>query len=235
LRHTPRLLRRYRVRQAVQFLACQSWYTLWSLSLAVLWSAPTVALVLQQPIAAVSVGRFLLFFLPLPLMSLLMWLWSRPWFQPAGLRLSWRGVLLEIARWPVVLWALVNVVLNVKRSYMITPKGVGRRTGPGLSSIYGPYLVMTLVPLAALWGDALANGRAGLPGYYGLALFNAAFGLALLVTTLAIEFRAAAVLGTRTKEALRARAAILAAAGSALVAFAASVTIYWHPVLAAFG
>jgi cellulose synthase (UDP-forming) len=118
LRHTPRLLRRYSLQQSLQFLACQSWYTLWSLSLAVMWAAPTLALVLHRPIADVSLARFLLFFLPVPLMSTLMWMWAGRWFQPAGLRLSWRGILLEIARWPVVLWALVNVLLNIKRPYM---------------------------------------------------------------------------------------------------------------------
>ena len=44
LRHTPRLLHRYTFGQAVQFLICQSWYMLWSLSFAVLWLIPTVAL-----------------------------------------------------------------------------------------------------------------------------------------------------------------------------------------------
>ena len=43
--------------------------------------------------------------------------------EPGGVRLSWRGIVLQTARWPVVLWALINVVLRVKRSYMITPKG----------------------------------------------------------------------------------------------------------------
>ncbi|MGH3143615.1 MAG: glycosyltransferase family 2 protein, partial [Gaiellales bacterium] len=124
LRHTPRLLGRYTFRQALQFLMCQSWYTLWSVSLAVLWVLPTVALLTHTPIAGVSIGRFLVFFLPVPLMSIMMWRWSRRWFQPVGLRLSWRGMLLEIARWPVVLWALIIVLLGISRSYMITPKGV---------------------------------------------------------------------------------------------------------------
>ena len=42
-----------------------------------------------------------------------MWRWSRRWFQPSGIRLTWRGVLLEIARWPIVLWAVVNAALRV--------------------------------------------------------------------------------------------------------------------------
>src|SRR6185312_4420089 len=118
------LIRRYSLGQAVQFLFCQSWYTVWSVSLGLLWMLPAIALFAHRPIADVSVGEFLLYFLPVPLTSSLMWCSTRRWFQPSGLRLSWRGVSLEIARWPVVLWALVNVVLRIKRDYMITPKGV---------------------------------------------------------------------------------------------------------------
>jgi cellulose synthase (UDP-forming) len=235
LRHTPRLLRRYSLQQAVQFLACQSWYTLWSVSLAVLWAAPTLALVLQRPIADVSLGRFLLFFLPVPLTSTLMWVWASRWFQPAGLRLSWRGVLLEIARWPVVLWALVNVVLNIKRPYMITPKGVGRTGGPKLLSIYSPYLLMTLVPLAALWGYALTSGPEQLHGYYGLALLNGSFGVALLLTTLAHEFRAVATSGLRKSKMVQSRAAILLAVAGAVSALTVSAAVSWHPVISALG
>jgi cellulose synthase (UDP-forming) len=236
LRHTPRLLRRYSPQQALQFLACQSWYTLWSLSLAVLWAAPTLALVLQRPIADVSLWRFLVFFLPVPLISTLMWVWSSRWFQPAGLRLSWRGALLEIARWPVVLWALVNVVLHIKRPYMITPKGVGRPGGPRLLSIYGPYLLMTFVPLAALWAYAFTSGpQELLRGYYGLALLNGAFGVALLATTLVIEFRTVATSGARRSRVVQSRAAILVAVTSAVSALALSAAVSWHSVVATLG
>ena len=229
LRHTPRLLRRYSFRQAAQFLMCQSWYTLWSISLAILWASPTVALVLHRPVAGVSIADFFVHFLPVPLVSSMMWCWSRPWFQPQGVRLSWRGVLLEVARWPVVLWALINVLLGIKRPYMITPKGVGRRVGPRLLSIYGPYLVLTVVPLAALWVYALGGGPGSLRGYYGLALLNGVFGVALLVTTLLIEFRTVAASGIRGSAAFRARGAILTAVAGLILVLGLTTKIAWHP------
>ena len=232
LHHTPQLLRDYSVRQALQFLICQSWYLLWSLSLASLWAVPTVALVRQRPIADVSLPLFLLYFLPLPLMSTIMWCWSRRWLQPTGLRLSWRGVLLEIARWPVVLWALINVLLRVKRPYMITPKGVGRTGGPRLASIYGPYLALAVVPLVALWDYAL-SGATPLRGYYALALFNSFWGVALLVTMLLIEFRAVGRSGVRGIAAMRTRAAILAVVVSLVCVFAVSLIISWDSLLQA--
>jgi cellulose synthase (UDP-forming) len=233
LRHTPSLVRRYTFGQALQFLMCQSWYTLYAVSLAVLWALPTVALIAGRPIAGVSLGQFLLYFLPVPLMSTMMWCWARRWFQPANLRLSWRGVLLEIARWPVVLWALVNVLLGIKRTYMITPKGVGGPVGPRLMSIYGPYLLLAVVPIVAVSGRALTGGTE-LEGYYGLVLLNGLFGTVLLVTTLLIEFRAILTIRDREWAAVRAQVPILGAVATLFCMLALSVALAWGPFLAAF-
>jgi cellulose synthase (UDP-forming) len=224
LHHTPRLLRNYRPAQAIQFLACQTWYAFWSLSMAVLWAIPTVALVLHEPIAHVTLPRFLVYFLPVLLVSTIMWVWARRWFQPAGLRLSWRGILLEIARWPVVLWALVNVLLRVKRPYMITPKGVGRSGGPRLAQIYGPYVALSFVPLAGLL-VYVHSGLVAMRGYEILLLFNAAWGIVMLATMLVLEFRhiEAAAVG-----ALRARAGILGTIALLAGALATSVFVAWH-------
>lgn len=232
LRHTPRLVRRYTFRQALQFLMCQSWYTLYSVSLAVLWALPTVALIAGKPISGVSLGQFLVYFLPVPLTSTLMWIWARRWFQPANLRLSWRGVLLEIARWPVVLWALLNVLFGITRTYMITPKGVRRRVGPRLTSVYGPYLLLAMVPIAAVLGRALAGGTE-LEGYYALVLLNGFFGTVLLVTTLMIELRAISTI-SRGWAAVRAQIPILGAVASLLCLLGLSVALAWRPFLAAF-
>ncbi len=222
LLHTPRLLRNYGLREACQFLMCQTWYLLWSLSIGTLWATPTVALLTGHPIAGVAVPRFLVYFLPLPLVSSLMWFWSRFLFQPHGLLLSWRGVLLEIARWPVVLWALINVVFKVKRSYMITPKGVGRQhgSGPTLLSLYAPYFALTVIPLFALWYGLTSSGA--LRGYCGLALLNGAFAGAVLVTTLVIELR--------TRHLLQARLTMLAAVAFVVLLLVTTAGMSWHAV-----
>ncbi len=175
-----------------------------------------------RPIAGVAVPRFLVYFLPLPLVSSLMWFWSRFLFQPHGLLLSWRGVLLEIARWPVVLWALINVVFKVKRSYMITPKGVGRQhgSGPTLLSLYAPYFALTVIPLFALWYGLTSSGA--LRGYCGLALLNGAFAGAVLVTTLVIELR--------TRHLLQARLTMLAAVAFVVLLLVTTAGMSWHAV-----
>ncbi|MGH3262986.1 MAG: glycosyltransferase family 2 protein, partial [Trebonia sp.] len=98
LRHTPRLIWRYSPGQAFQFLICQSWYTQWSVTLALLWLLPPIALLTHQPIASVRLGEFVLYFAPVLLASGLMWCETRRWFQPSGVRLSWRAAILEVIR-----------------------------------------------------------------------------------------------------------------------------------------
>lgn len=233
LRRTPRLIRRYSPGQAFQFLFCQSWYTLWSVSLGLLWILPAVALFAGRPIADVGLGEFLLYFLPVPLTSSLMWCSTRRWFQPGGVRLSWRGVILEIARWPVVLWALANVVLRIKRDYMITPKGVAGQRGPRASSIYGPYIFLTALPLIAVWFFQASAVQGGVQGYFGLALVNGVLGLVLLQTTLVLEIRELAAGPAGMRAALRMRVGVLACAGALLACLAFSAIAAWTPMISA--
>jgi cellulose synthase (UDP-forming) len=190
LHHTPRLVRRYTPAQAFQFLMAQSWYTLWSLSVAVLWVLPIVALLADRPIAHVALSEYLAYNLAVMLASTLMWRWSRRWFQPQGIGLTWRGIVLEIARWPIVLWAVINVLLRIKRPYMITPKGdrAAQKPPPG-SRLYGPFLTLAGLSIAAVAGFHLAIGHAPTQGYLVLVLFNALMVLTLLVTTVSLEVR----------------------------------------------
>jgi cellulose synthase (UDP-forming) len=229
--HTPRLIRRYTRGQALQFLFCQSWYTLWSISLAVLWALPAVALLVNQPIASVPVGRFLVYFVPVVLASTLMWCEARKWFQPAGVRLSWRGIVLQTARWPVVLWALINVVLRIKRPYMITPKGKTPSGGPRAISIYAPYIVLAAFPLAAVWLFDAGGGSGLIRGYYGLALANALMGAAVLATTLGMDIRQIAAEHRALRTALRSRAVIVLALACLVGVLAVSVGHFGHPAI----
>ncbi len=229
LRHTPRLIRRYSPGQALQFLFAQSWYTLWSVSFALLWVLPAVALLIHQPIVSMKLGGFFLYFVPVILASSLMWAASRKWFQPQGLRLSWRGVILQTARWPVVLWALVNVVFRVKRNYMITPKGVTGQKGPRAISIYGPYLALVAVPLLAIWVFYMSSGDVAVAGVYWIALANAAMGLVVLATTVTLDvlstWRARSLL-----VAVRSRAGVILASAGLLVLLVSLTLTVWQPM-----
>lgn len=150
--HTPRLLRRYKPHQAVQFLFAQTWYAFWSLSMLTLFSLPLFSLVFDAPIAHVGYFNFLAHSIPVAVVGTVVWLWTRPWMVPAGLRLSWRGVALHVARWVYVLNALVQVLLRVEKPYMITRKGMRGNETRGLPMrLMAPYVALVVVPLACCW------------------------------------------------------------------------------------
>ena len=235
LQHTPRLVRRYTPGQAFQFLMAQGWYTLWSLSLAVLWVLPVVALLTGRPIANVSLFEYLAYNLAVVLTATLMWRWSRRWFQPSGIGLSWRGMLLEVARWPIVLWAVVNAVLRVKRPYMITPKGA--RTGrpaPG-ARLYGPPIVLAELALGAVAVFQSGGGHAPTQGYLAIVLFNLVMVVALLVTALALELRDLRRRNGRLVTVLRWRAGSVLAVAAIATSTVAAMVACWAPLMEAMG
>jgi cellulose synthase (UDP-forming) len=228
LRHTPRLMRRYTPAQTLQFMMAQSWYLLWSLSLATLWVLPIVALLSDYRIARTSLGEFLVYNLPVVLTSSLMWWWTRRWFQPPGIGLTWRALVLEVARWPVVLWAAANVLLRIKRPYMITPKGTrADKPAPG-RRVYGLYAVLAAVSLCAVDLSDIAVRARSTQGYVVLVLFNTLMLLVLLVTTLSLELRDLRRTTGALLRALRVRAWALCMLLAIVAATGASVALVWR-------
>jgi cellulose synthase (UDP-forming) len=228
LRWTPRLVRRYTPGQALQFLMAQSWYLLWSLSLATLWVLPIVALLSDHPIANVSLWEFLVYDLPVVLTSSLMWWWTRRWFQPAGIGLTWRAVVLEVARWPIVLWAAANVLLGIKRPYMITPKGKrADKPAPG-RRLYGLYAILAAVGLCAVDLDEIELPDGGTHGYLVLVLFNTLMLLVLLVTALSLELRDLRRSTGRLIHALRLRVWAVCGLATIVAATGASLVLVWR-------
>lgn len=233
LHHTPRLVRRYTPAQAFQFLMAQSWYTLWSLSLGTLWFLSIVALLSGRAMARVDMLEFLVYYSALILTSTLMWWWSRRWFQPARVWLSWRGMLLEVARWPIVLWAVVNVVLGITRPYMITPKGVREdKPIPGWR-LYGPFLVLAWLSIGAIVAFHVVIGHNTTQGYLVLVLFNGVMVLVLLMTVLTLELRDLRRRSGRLAGALLLRAGTIVVAAATFVAMAGAVRLAWAPMLEA--
>ena len=95
------------------------------------------------------------------------------------------ALVLEMARWPIVLWAVINVLLRIQRPYMITPKG--DRGADALASgrrLYGPHVMLAALSIAAVAAFVLVVGHASTQGYLVLVLFNAITVLGLLVTVL---------------------------------------------------
>ncbi len=176
--YTPRLLRRYTLRQSLQFLFAQTWYTIWSVTLCTMFCLPAVALLTKQSISNTPLVDFLAHSVPQGVLVAVIWWWSRRWFQPAGVMLSWRGIVLHIARWPVVLSALIQVLLRVHKPYMITPKGVQSGSNRPLPlAPFVPYFLLIALSLAAS-GYFLATG--GDTGVQGNLLFTLHGALTLL-------------------------------------------------------
>jgi len=228
--HMPRLLRRYTWRQSTQFLIAQSWYTFWSLTIAVLWLLPIAALYSDRPITTIPLGEFLAYYLATVMTSTLMWWASRHWFQPAEVRLSWRGVVLEVARWPIVLLAVINVILGIRRPYMITRKGGKARAVPSGLRLYGLFFGIVAFGLGAvlIYCVGIRHGQA--QGYLGLVLLNTAFVLMFLIAAICLELEGLwRWLGSR-RAALRARAGVLVTLTVLLAASGVAVAVAWAPL-----
>jgi len=202
----PKYVSGYKRRQTLQFLFVQTWYVLWSVSMAVLFLLPCVAVLLGRPIAQMAFGQFAIRHFPVWGVALVGWFWTKKWFQPKGLTLSWRGALLHIARWPVVLLALVNVVLGIKKPYMITAKGkvVGQQRLLSLSSQV-PYFGLLIFSFLAIWVFILRGGGGDSQGYLlfvleGILLFILVYGVVLVT-----DLRESVLEGIEAMRAIRFR------------------------------
>lgn len=185
--HTPRLLRHYTAAQAFQFLMAQTWYTLWSLACLTLWALPLISLASGAAIADVRISDFLLHYVPVVATATAMWWWSRTLFQPQSVRWSWRWLVLEAARWPIVLWAIVNALLHVQRPYMITPKGSRASVVPSGLRLYFPYLLMTWLAIGAMGVFVAIGSPDASAGYLWLALLNALASISVIMVAGGIE------------------------------------------------
>lgn len=217
---TPRLIRRYTPRQAVQFLFVQTWYTCWSLATLLLFTTPLLSLVSNTPVSRVSLWQFLLHSWPAALTATASWVWSRPWQHPHRLRLSWRSAVLQVARWVTVLRAFIAVVLGVTKPYMITEKGLRTSTAPPFRlSLLAPYAGLALASLAACWWYLLTIGGSATQGMLFFALEGALLFTLLIVVVLYLDVRALVASGTTWREGirLRSRAVAMAAALTMLV------------------
>jgi cellulose synthase (UDP-forming) len=183
--YTPKCIKHYTPQQTLQFLFVQTWYTFWSLSMLCLFSLPILALITNTPIAQVSYWQFLMHSLPMTITATVIWLWSRTWHFPKRINLSWRGILLHVARWVVVLSALLQVLLRVRKPYMITVKGIQRGAQRPFSLVpHYPYFILMGVSLSACQFYLLTVGHSASQGYLLFTLQGAAFFLLVYIIVL---------------------------------------------------
>ncbi len=231
--YTPRLLGRVRPGQAAQFLFAQTWYPLWSMTMGVLFATPVVALLTGQEIAHAPLPMFLALSAPLQLTSFLIWRWTRRWQQPVCVGLSWRGIILHIARWPIVLWALVNVLLRVRHPYMITPKG--SRAGLPAFSLRSQaiYLMGFGLSVAAVWLHLLRDP--GAPGYVLFVLLGALYMLLVVIANVGTDLAALRRRRVGAWRTVRLRAAPLLSVAIALFGMGCTLNVSAPQLVAAAG
>jgi cellulose synthase (UDP-forming) len=184
--YTARCVKRYTPRQALQFLFVQTWYTFWSISMLLLFLLPVIALLTNTSIARVNYWQFLLHSSLLTDVAFMIWAWSHVWHQPQKVNLSWRGVVLHVVRWPIVLSAFIQVMLKVKKPYMITVKGLQHgMKRPFSLSAHTPYFLLMGISLVACWFYLRVFGRSAAQGNLLFALQGALiFLLAYIITLL---------------------------------------------------
>lgn len=207
---TPRLVSRYRFGQAVQVLFAETWYPLWSASMLVLFGIPLLALLTGRQPARSVLWQFGAASMPQALTAYVAWRWTRRWQLPQGLGLSWRGIVLHIARWPIVLWALVNAVLHIRHPYMITPKGETAAVPVFSLRSQAVYLSMVVIGLGIVWRYLLSDTDDQVDGYVAFALLGAAYMLWVVVTNVSMDLLELHRRGQSRVRALRLRGSMLA-------------------------
>ena len=126
---------------------------------------PIVGLLFNTPTSHASFSEFIVHYLPQALVATAAWWWSRQWFLPRGLpALSWRGVVLHIARWPSVLSAIIQAALRVQKPYMITVKGMGAGQTRFDTLSHLPCFLLVIAGLGAVQGFLLRVGRGAAQG-----------------------------------------------------------------------
>lgn len=230
--YTPRLIRHYAPRQALQFLFVQTWYMTWSMTTLLLFFAPLISLATDAPISQVGFIDFFLHSWPAAITATGIWLWSLRWQHPKGLWLSWRGVVLHISRWVTVVNAFVQLVLRVKKPYMITSKGM---TGAGIPRFrlaqLAPHILLVLVSIATCWFYIATVGSSPNQGMLFFALQGALLFLVLIAVVLFQDLRTLNNnAGLTWSRGLRVRAVPMAVSSSLMVLFAVTAVAAAGPI-----
>ncbi len=185
------------VRQRLIFVFSELWYSIYSTAYLLLFLLPLIALLENESIVRVPFIEFILFSLPVTLVSvsILAWSWKRGWLKPGThFFMSWQGVVLAIARWPIVMIAIANATISLvfrqgRFNYLVTPKGSRALTMRGTLRTVAPFVTLgaitVTVPIlyAAIGRDP--DGDAA--GYVLFALLSAILFVAILIIAM-IDF-----------------------------------------------
>jgi cellulose synthase (UDP-forming) len=203
--HTPKVIGKLHPKVAFQMLFCETWYPIWSLSMGVLFIAPVLSLVIGQPIANVSFWEYTALSFPVSAVAFLGWGFSRKWHKPGGLFLSWRGIILHMARWSIVLSAIAQAALQVAKPYMITQKGDAKEYSLDPRAFI-PFIFLGSLPLLANIWYVVSGQHGPTQGYLLFTLQGAFFMFLVVVVPFIISVNK---LGTRALVLQKANTAIV--------------------------
>lgn len=182
-------------RLQMEFVFAETWYPLFGLTLLYGWLMPIIALLTNRPWIRVSYPLFLLIdgLVTFSSLGLVFWVRRRGWLRPRDAAvISWRSVMLMLARWPFVLMAVIEAVLGrfMRRDFpfKVTPKGVPGHKALPLRTIF-PYLVIAGGSLLAIVYHVIRAGLTDVDGYVYLALMNAGMYLGLLAAIVILNMR----------------------------------------------
>lgn len=185
--YVPKKIRHFRGLQAIQFLYSQTWYPLWSLSMATLFLTPAIVLMTgQEFVSGIYLWEFLQHFSPAFVANTCIYFWCRQYF-PMGLStMTWRQILLQVSRWPIVLMAIAQMLLGIQKPYMITPKGISKGvTRPFSVKIHTVFLALVLINIVS----TVVFGTADSLSWIIFSLWGASFFVFLYIIVLVMDLK----------------------------------------------
>lgn len=184
------------LRQRAIFLFSELWYAIFAFTYLLLYALPLYALITNKPLVSIAFTDFLRFSTPVVGIALLAvaWGYRKGWYRPGThFFLSWQGVILTLARWPIVLIALFNAVVSVvfkngAFNYMVTPKGLRGMNSRDSLRIAIPYIVLAIVPIVVvLTYPMLTSSETPRSSGYVLFALLSAISFSLLVLATAVD------------------------------------------------
>ncbi|UVF22037.1 glycosyltransferase [Microvirga terrae] len=178
LQYTPQLLRKLPLHLKFQFLFCQLWYPLLSITSLAMFAVPVIALIFDVNLARVTYPDFIAHAVPpaLLLTALIIRLARHGLCRPRKTKvLSWEAALYPLVRWP---WVLIGTLTAFRDwwtgaavDFRVTPKGSAATARLPLR-VVAPFVILSIgSALPALLLSDIQEAR----GFYFIALVNSVF------------------------------------------------------------
>jgi cellulose synthase (UDP-forming) len=189
---TPLHIHRLSWRLQFQFLFGQLWYFLFSAVMLGGFLLPPLALVLGRGFAQVFFLQFLFISIWPSIIALItvLWLKRQGLLRPLNAKVfSWEGICFEMARWPWVVWAVVDAFrITITKSHVtwrITPKDGKSRTAIPIRFLIPYLLIIVFCGVAAV----VCKPNPATTGYFWFTLFNGVCYLVILTVILYFNAR----------------------------------------------